>query len=127
MIIPQLADNLTRSGAVPVPEVCPVCGKPTRIREENETKTQRRLPHLVAPFKRDGMARKFRSAPKAFPVCDIIKGEHQPVRRTRGNGEVGEIITNNARVFKNIPLSIPFHGELVLRGCRTFGSSESTS
>ncbi len=39
MIIPQLADNLTRSGAVPVPEVCPVCGKPTRIREENETKT----------------------------------------------------------------------------------------
>lgn len=35
---------------------------------------------------------------------------------TRGNGEVGEIITNNARVFKNIPLSIPFAGELVLRG-----------
>lgn len=35
---------------------------------------------------------------------------------TRGNGEVGEIITNNARVFKNIPLSIPFAGELILRG-----------
>lgn len=35
---------------------------------------------------------------------------------TRGNGEVGEVITNNARVFKNIPLSIPFQGELVLRG-----------
>lgn len=35
---------------------------------------------------------------------------------TRGNGEVGEIITNNARVFKNIPLSIPFQGELILRG-----------
>lgn len=35
---------------------------------------------------------------------------------TRGNGEVGEVITNNAKVFKNIPLSIPFLGELVLRG-----------
>lgn len=35
---------------------------------------------------------------------------------TRGNGEVGEVVTNNARVFRNIPLSIPYRGELVLRG-----------
>ncbi len=35
---------------------------------------------------------------------------------TRGNGQVGEVITNNARVFKNIPVSIPFQGELILRG-----------
>lgn len=35
---------------------------------------------------------------------------------TRGNGEIGEVITNNARTFRNIPLSIPFDGELVLRG-----------
>ena len=35
---------------------------------------------------------------------------------TRGNGEVGEVITNNAKVFKNIPLSIAYQGELVLRG-----------
>lgn len=35
---------------------------------------------------------------------------------TRGNGEVGEVITNNARVFRNIPLSIPHKGELILRG-----------
>ena len=35
---------------------------------------------------------------------------------TRGNGEVGEIITNNARVFKNLPAKIPFAGEVVLRG-----------
>lgn len=35
---------------------------------------------------------------------------------TRGNGEVGEVITNNARVFKNVPLSIPFQRELILRG-----------
>ena len=35
---------------------------------------------------------------------------------TRGNGVVGEVITNNARVFKNIPLQISFKGNLVLRG-----------
>ncbi len=35
---------------------------------------------------------------------------------TRGNGQVGEVITNNARVFDNIPLRIDFTGELVLRG-----------
>lgn len=35
---------------------------------------------------------------------------------TRGNGEIGEVVTNNARTFKNIPLTIPFGGELVVRG-----------
>jgi len=35
---------------------------------------------------------------------------------TRGNGEIGEIITNNAKVYKNIPVKIPYKGELVLRG-----------
>ena len=35
---------------------------------------------------------------------------------TRGNGVVGEVITNNARVFKNIPLKITYQGRLVLRG-----------
>ncbi len=35
---------------------------------------------------------------------------------TRGNGEVGEVITNNARVFQNLPLQIAYQGELILRG-----------
>lgn len=35
---------------------------------------------------------------------------------TRGNGIVGEVITNNAKVFKNIPLMIPYKGQLVIRG-----------
>lgn len=35
---------------------------------------------------------------------------------TRGNGEVGEVITNNARVFVNIPVNISFKGDLILRG-----------
>lgn len=35
---------------------------------------------------------------------------------TRGNGVVGEVITNNARVFHNLPARIPFDGELTLRG-----------
>ena len=43
---------------------------------------------------------------------------------TRGNGEVGEVITNNAKVFKNVPLRIPFQGELVLRGEAVIGYKE---
>lgn len=35
---------------------------------------------------------------------------------TRGNGEIGEVVTNNARTFKNLPVTIPYKGELVLRG-----------
>ena len=35
---------------------------------------------------------------------------------TRGNGEVGEVVTNNAKTFKNVPLSISYKNELILRG-----------
>lgn len=35
---------------------------------------------------------------------------------TRGNGEIGEIVTNNAKVFKNIPLKISYKDNLVIRG-----------
>lgn len=35
---------------------------------------------------------------------------------TRGNGEVGEVVTSNARMFTNLPVSIDFKGRLVLRG-----------
>lgn len=40
---------------------------------------------------------------------------------TRGNGEVGEVITNNAKVFENVPLHIPYKGELILRGEAVIG------
>lgn len=40
---------------------------------------------------------------------------------TRGNGEIGEVITNNAKVFQNIPLQITFKGELILRGEAVIG------
>lgn len=43
---------------------------------------------------------------------------------TRGNGEVGEVITNNARVFKNIPLKISYQGDLILRGEAVIGYSD---
>ncbi|MFA9422493.1 MAG: NAD-dependent DNA ligase LigA [Sedimentibacter sp.] len=35
---------------------------------------------------------------------------------TRGNGEIGEVITNNAKVFANVPVSIAHKGNLILRG-----------
>ena len=39
MIIPQIADNLTRSGVKHIPEHCPVCGGPTKIRQINDVKS----------------------------------------------------------------------------------------
>ena len=35
---------------------------------------------------------------------------------TRGNGEIGEVVTNNAKMFVNLPLSIPYQDKLILRG-----------
>lgn len=43
---------------------------------------------------------------------------------TRGNGQTGEVITNNAKVFKNIPLNVPFKGHMVLRGEAVISYSE---
>jgi len=43
---------------------------------------------------------------------------------TRGNGEIGEVITNNARVFKNLPLKIGYEGELILRGEAVIGYAD---
>ncbi len=40
---------------------------------------------------------------------------------TRGNGEVGEVVTNNAKFFKNIPLKISYEGTLVIRGEAVIG------
>lgn len=48
----------------------------------------------------------------------VLKYENGELTKalTRGNGEVGEDITHNAKVFKNIPLKISYTGELVIRG-----------
>ncbi|MBQ3515911.1 MAG: NAD-dependent DNA ligase LigA [Lachnospiraceae bacterium] len=46
---------------------------------------------------------------------------------TRGNGEVGEVVTNNARFFKNIPLKISFEGRLVIRGDAVIGYEDFNS
>ena len=50
MIIPQIAENLTRSGTVRPPKYCPVCGEPTVIREENGIKTLH-CPNAACPAK----------------------------------------------------------------------------
>ena len=48
----------------------------------------------------------------------VLTYEHGELLKavTRGNGEVGEVITNNAKVFENVPLKIAYQGQLVLRG-----------
>lgn len=48
----------------------------------------------------------------------VLTYEHGELTKavTRGNGEIGEVITNNAKVFRNIPLRIGYEGQLVLRG-----------
>ena len=38
MIIPQISENLTRSGTLEIPKVCPVCHQPTKILQENDVK-----------------------------------------------------------------------------------------
>lgn len=39
MIIPQIAENLTQSGNLPIPATCPVCGGETKIQNMNDTET----------------------------------------------------------------------------------------
>jgi DNA ligase (NAD+) len=48
----------------------------------------------------------------------VLTYEHGTLQKalTRGNGKIGEIVTANAKTFKNLPLRIPFSGKLVLRG-----------
>ena len=56
----------------------------------------------------------------------VLTYENGELRKavTRGNGIVGEVITNNARTFKNIPLKIAYQGRLVLRGEAIFTYSD---
>lgn len=46
---------------------------------------------------------------------------------TRGNGEVGEVVTNNAKFFKNVPLKIAYEGTLVIRGEAVIGYEDFRS
>lgn len=50
-------------------------------------------------------------------TCSLLYKDGKLARaESRGNGEVGEDITHNARVFNNIPMEIPFKGELIVDG-----------
>ena len=48
--------------------------------------------------------------------CSDLPGRTSFKAVTVETGEVGEVITNNAKVFKNVPLQISYQGELILRG-----------
>lgn len=43
---------------------------------------------------------------------------------TRGNGEIGEDVTHNAKVFKNIPLEISYKGTVIIRGEAVIGNED---
>ncbi len=43
---------------------------------------------------------------------------------TRGNGEIGEVVTANVKTFTNVPLQIPFEGRMVIRGEAIIGYSD---
>ena len=60
---------------------------------------------LVSELKIDGLA-----------ISLNYEDSNFTVGATRGDGSVGENITNNAKVYKNIPLKIPYKGQLVIRG-----------
>ena len=50
-------------------------------------------------------------------TCSITyRGGKLVLAESRGNGEVGEDITHNIRMIKNIPQTIPIDGELVVDG-----------
>lgn len=48
-------------------------------------------------------------------VCTYENGELKQAV-TRGNGRIGEEVTNNAKMFKNLPITIDYKEPLVLRG-----------
>ncbi len=76
-----------------------------KIKEREELKAWLKGKEALLSWKLDGLT----------IVMTYFGGKLQKAV-TRGDGEVGEVITNNARVFKNIPLRIRYEGELVLRG-----------
>ncbi len=58
MIIPQIADNLTRSGRIQIPETCPVCGGRTEVRQTDDSPEGVRALYCTAP---DCQAKKIKS------------------------------------------------------------------
>lgn len=92
MIIPQIAENLTRSGVRDIPETCPACGGATRIQMMNNVETLYCTnPECPAKFM------------KAFiPVCKPRRDEHRRhVRRQRIEKFVGHgFIREFADIFR---------------------------
>lgn len=76
-----------------------------KTKNREELKAWLRGQEALLSWKLDGL-----TVVLTYQNGELIKGV------TRGNGEVGEVITNNARVFKNIPVKIAYQGELIIRG-----------
>jgi DNA ligase (NAD+) len=84
---------------------------PTRMLSLNKTKQVTELAEFLGnkegmlSYKMDGL-----TVVLTYRAGELVQAV------TRGNGEIGEDITHNARVFKNIPIKLSFKGELIVRG-----------
>ena len=84
---------------------------PSRMLSQNKTKSVEELQHFLGgqagllSWKMDGLT-----------VVLTYESGTLSEAVTRGDGEIGAVVTANARTFQNIPLQIPFWGKLVLRG-----------
>lgn len=106
-----LAGSVTQKVGYEIASSLPKVTHPSRMLSLDKTKEVSRLAEFVKAhegilsWKLDGLT----------IVCTYEEGKlTQAV--TRGNGEIGEDVTNNARAFKNLPLVIQYKGRLVIRG-----------
>lgn len=106
-----LAGSVTQKVGYEVASSLPKVTHPSRMLSLDKTKEVSKLREFVTAhtgllsWKLDGLT----------IVCTYDEGKLvQAV--TRGNGEIGEDVTNNAKTFKNLPLMIQYKGRLVIRG-----------
>ncbi len=106
-----LAGSVTQKVGYEVMSVLPKVTHATRMLSLDKTKEISKLKSFLGDkegllsWKMDGLT----------IVCTYEEGRLiQAV--TRGNGEIGEDVTNNAKTFKNLPLTINYKGRLVIRG-----------
>ncbi|OLR55670.1 DNA ligase (NAD(+)) LigA [Hornefia porci] len=105
------ANSPTRNVGYEVLSELPRERHPSRMLSLDKTKSRQELAewlgdqHGLLSWKLDGL-----TIVLTYENGELVKA------LTRGNGEIGEVVTGNARVFANVPVNVPYRGRLVLRG-----------